>query len=252
MGSGEVLMLVHGFGESGDIWDLQREALSKDWRLLIPDLPGSGGSTLPEAGDFELEDHARCLLHILDREGIAACTMVGHSMGGYITLAFAESFPERLNAMGLFHSTALPDDEERKALRLRAIDFMERHGAGPFLREAIPNLYAQGFRERHPLEVDRHVEGSVLNLGARALVSYYKAMMRRPDRRNVLSGLGNPVLMVAGEEDKTIILKDALSQSALPNECHLHVWPGVAHMGMREAPDKTRKILSGFMDELHR
>ncbi len=251
MGSGAVLMLVHGFGETGDVWDLQFEALSKDFRLLVPDLPGSGSSNLPKDREFGLEDHARRLLHILEREGVASCTMVGHSMGGYVTLAFAEMFPERLAAMGLFHSTALPDDEERKSLRLRSIDFIEGYGPGPFLREAIPKLYAESYRMSHPREVDGHAENSALNFESRTLVSYYRAMMTRPDRRNVLGGLGKPVLMVMGEEDKTVILKDVLPQCALPEECHMHVWPGVAHMGMREVPQLTNLVLSEFMREVN-
>jgi pimeloyl-ACP methyl ester carboxylesterase len=251
MGSGDTLMLVHGFGEAGDVWDLQTDSLAGGFRVLVPDLPGSGDSPLPAVGDFGMEDHARCLLRILDAEGIGTCTLVGHSMGGYIALSFAEQFPERLNAMGLFHSTALADSEEKKAMRLRSIGFMERYGAEAFLREAIPNLYAESFRAAHPDVVAEHVERSRLNLGVRALVSYYRAMMERPDRTDVLKTLGKPVLMVMGEEDKTVNLQDILPQCALPEECHMHVWPGVAHMGMREVPEKALKALSDFMKDVN-
>jgi pimeloyl-ACP methyl ester carboxylesterase len=249
LGSGDTLMLVHGFGEAGDVWDLQTDALAGGFRVLVPDLPGSGASPLPAAGDFGMEDHARCLLRILDAEGIGTCTLVGHSMGGYIALSFAERFPDRLKAMGLFHSTALADSEEKKAMRLRSIGFMERYGAEAFLREAIPNLYAETFRVAHPDVVAKHVERSRLNLGVRALVSYYRAMMERPDRTDVLKTLGKPVLMVIGEEDKTVNLQDILPQCALPEECHMHIWPGVAHMGMREVPEKALNALSDFMKD---
>lgn len=247
LGRGETLMLVHGFGEAGDIWDMQTDSLSAECRLLIPDLTGSGSSPLPEDASPGLEDHARSLLRILDEEAVETCTMIGHSMGGYIALAFAEAFPERLKALGLFHSTATPDGEEKRTHRLRAIDFMERHGVDAFLREAIPNLYAESFRTAHPDVVAEHWEKSRLNLGVRALVSYYRAMMDRPDRRGVLKTLGKPVLMVMGEEDKAVLLHDVLTQCALPEECHMHVWPGVAHMGMREVPQKTTRVLSDFM-----
>jgi pimeloyl-ACP methyl ester carboxylesterase len=251
MGKGDVLMLVHGFGEAGDVWDLQVESLAEEFRLLIPDLAGSGSSPLPNEGEFTLEDHARCLLRILDELRVETCILVGHSMGGYIALAFAEMFPERLKAMGLFHSTALPDSDEKKNQRMRGIEFIERNGAGAFLREAIPNLYAESFRSSHAGQVREHVERSSLNLDARTLVSYYRAMMDRPDRTQVLKTLGKPVLMVMGEEDKTVLLQDVLPQCALPEECHMHVWAGVAHMGMREAPRKALETLADFTRDVN-
>ena len=252
LGKGPVLMLVHGFGEAGDIWDLQSDALASEYRVIVPDLAGSGSSPLPPGAHVSLDDHARCLLHILDAESVGECTMVGHSMGGYIALAFAEAYPERLSGLGLFHSTAAPDSDERKALRLRSIALMERSGASTFLREAVNNLYAESFRASNPSEVAAHVQRSVLNFEVRALVSYYRAIMERPDRRGVLSKLGKPVLMVMGEEDKAVVLQEVLPQCALPEVCHVHVWKGVAHMGMKEVPGKALAALTGFMKDINR
>src|SRR3979409_2265854 len=107
-------MLVHGFAEDHKIWELQVDYLKKDFLLIVPDLPGSGRSVFnPQLST--IDDYADVIKFILDEEGISACTIIGHSMGGYITLAFAKKYPDQLNAFGLFHSTTYADSEEKKA-----------------------------------------------------------------------------------------------------------------------------------------
>ena len=115
-GNGPVVMLVHGFGETAAIWDRIIQHLT-GFSWIIPDLPGSGRSGLIE--DMSMEGMAESLLDILDNENLSDCIMIGHSMGGYITLAFAEKYESRLRGIGLFHSTAYADSEEKKETRRR-------------------------------------------------------------------------------------------------------------------------------------
>src|SRR5687768_607053 len=130
-GSGQPVVLIHGFGEDGEVWNNQVVYLKDKVNLLVPDLPGSGRSEM--IGDMSIEGMAEVIKFILDSEvpaipgGIKA-TLIGHSMGGYITLAFAEHYPEFLTGFALFHSTAYNDDEEKKAVRLKGIGFIEKHG----------------------------------------------------------------------------------------------------------------------------
>ena len=113
IGQGAPVMLVHGFGEDGRIWEYITASLSNHYRLIIPDLPGSGKSECPDAPSLSMDDLATALKAILDTEGHDSCTMIGHSMGGYITLAFESLYPGLLNGLGLFHSTADPDSMEK-------------------------------------------------------------------------------------------------------------------------------------------
>src|SRR5689334_1694113 len=122
-GNGKPLMLIHGFAEDHRVWDHQLDAL-KEFQLIIPDLPGSGKSAL--LNDTSMESMAAVMLAIMDKESIKECCMIGHSMGGYITLAFAEKHAERLNSFCLYHSTAYPDSEEKKEVRLKAIEFIKK------------------------------------------------------------------------------------------------------------------------------
>lgn len=253
-GKGAVIVLLHGFGESGDIWDVQAGFLADHFRVIVPDLPGSGDSSMPDtdAGYLDLEEHAAAILHILDKEEIGKCTIIGHSMGGYIALAFAESYPERLQALGLFHSTAMADTEEKKAHRARSIAFMEKYGVRSFLREVIPNLYGEAYRRTQEDTVSRHVEQSASSFQVHVLSGYYKAMSQRPDRREILRNFTGPVFMAIGEDDKTIPLQESLSQCNLPRENHMHIWKNVAHMGMRESPAATNQALYSFMADVNR
>jgi len=248
LGDGPPVMLIHGFGEDRRIWKDLSMHLSTQWMVICPDLPGSGKSPLPENVDAyrQMGDFAAALLEILQAEGIASATMIGHSMGGYITLAFAEKYPERLNAMGLFHSTAMPDGPEKIQARERGIEFTRANGAGRFLSQAIPNLYGAVYTKRHADEITAHI-ALAQSFTDQAIIVYYQAMMRRPDRRSVLQTFAKPVLFIMGEEDKTVHLQETLSQSYLPKESHVHIWKEVAHMGMKENPEATNAVLSVFL-----
>ena len=129
-GQGRPLLFIHGFAEDNQVWKYQQEALQKNYRLIIPDLPGSGRSPLTQP--FSMELAADCIRQILKEEKIERTILFGHSMGGYITLAFAEKYPDCLTAFGLLHSTAYADSAEKKAGRQRGIDFIRTHGSYEF------------------------------------------------------------------------------------------------------------------------
>ena len=133
-----VLVLLHGFGEDSRIWD-QQQLLATECHLLTPDLPGTRGTAPPPAWTMDaLADFVKAQL---DREGIEKIVLVGHSMGGYVALAFAERWPERLLGLGLFHSTAFADTEQKKETRRKGIAFIKANGATAFLRTSLPGLY---------------------------------------------------------------------------------------------------------------
>ncbi|HEV2353945.1 MAG TPA: alpha/beta fold hydrolase, partial [Puia sp.] len=157
MGRGQPVILLHGFAEDATVWDNQAEALGKIARVIIPDLPGSGGS--PLAGrPVTMESMATGIRELLDDLRIGKTILIGHSMGGYISLAFAALYPERLHAFGLFHSTAYPDTEEKKSTRRKAIGFIRSNGAAPFIRQSTPNLFSPTTRERRPDLIESTIE----------------------------------------------------------------------------------------------
>ena len=111
IGSGTAVLLVHGFGEDGLLWDEMVAALSDKFQFIAPDLPGSGKSDAIE--DMTMEGLAEILEAIIQNENINKAVVIGHSMGGYISLAYAEKYIHRIQAFGLFHSTAFADSDEK-------------------------------------------------------------------------------------------------------------------------------------------
>jgi pimeloyl-ACP methyl ester carboxylesterase len=167
-------------------------------------------------------------------------------MGGYITLAFAEKYPELLRAFGLFHSTAFADSEEKKEIRRKGIGFIREHGALEFLKTATPNLYAPRSKEDHPEWIADHL-ATVHNFSAENLVHYYMAMIQRPDRTAMLTEAKVPVLFVMGQHDTAVPLADGLKQCYLPQLSYIHILENSGHMGMIEEREATNRILSQFV-----
>lgn len=245
-GNGKPVMLLHGFGETGDVWQHQVDFLKPDLRLIVPDLPGSGNSgTVP---DMSMEGLAEVVKEIFDKEDARNGTLVGHSMGGYITLAFVEKYPEKLNAFGLFHSSAYADSEEKKSTRRKGIEFVHQHGAYEFFKTSTPNLFSPVTKQQNPGLVEEFVRG-LHNFSSQAVVSYYEAMMKRPDRTHVLKTTHLPVLFVIGDYDNAVPVQDSLEQTHLPAKSYIHLLHRSGHMGMLEEVKKSNELLKKFVIE---
>jgi pimeloyl-ACP methyl ester carboxylesterase len=251
-GKGDVTMLVHGFGEQPGIWKNQLDILSfrshvageESGRLIIPHLPGSGESEMID--DMSMEGMADCLLAILDKENISQCILIGHSMGGYITMAFAEKYPDRLKAFGLFHSSAFADNDAKKETRRKGIAFIKEHGAYPFLETMIPNLYSSATKTHAPELLQEHKK-SAQNFSAETLIAYYEAMIARPDRTEVLKKTKLPVLFIMGREDQAVPMEDSLKQCHLPEISYVEILENSGHMGMVEEKEAVNKFLVDFI-----
>src|SRR5215203_965710 len=175
-GSGKPVVLLHGFGEDSSVWDFQKEGLQQQFQLLILDLPGTGQSELMD--DMSMEELAEAVHFLLQQEGIENCVLIGHSMGGYIALAFAEKYGAMLKGFGLFHSSAFADDAEKIATRKKGITFIQEHGAFNFLKTSVPNLYSPATKQAAPALIEQQVQAAH-SFSAEALVAYYEAMIKR-------------------------------------------------------------------------
>ena len=260
------VMLVHGFGEDGTVWwpkgaekavsILEDESLLAKCMFIIPDLPGSGRSEI--VPDMSIEGMAEVMRIIADDalsadsidDDKSSICVIGHSMGGYIALAMAEKYPGKLNGLGLFHSTAYADSEEKRQTRQKGIDFIGEHGAFEFLKTSTPNLFSAKTKDERSELIDEQL-ASLHNFSADALVLYSRAMMQRPDRRDVLSKATVPVLFIMGEHDSAVPVKDVLEQSHLPEIAYIHTLRLSGHMGMLEEQDKSNRILERYLKEVY-
>lgn len=245
-----MVVLLHGFAEDAGIWKNQVSFLKQQYRLVLPDLPGSGQSEYIENGSLEV--YADIVYQIILAEQKKAttgnpsnrCTIIGHSMGGYITLALVEKHPTLVNGFGLFHSSAYADTPEKMVTRKKAIEFIEKHGVTPFLQTTIPGLF---YKPEQNGWADILVEQGK-SFTAKALVQYYEAMILRPERTQVLKASTIPVLFVIGEHDRAVPLNMSLQQCYLPLQSHIHILNQTAHMGMLEEVTKSNTILLQFLN----
>ncbi|MCW3090399.1 MAG: alpha/beta hydrolase [Ferruginibacter sp.] len=250
IGEGKTVVLIHGFPLTGDIWKEQADILKAHFKLIIPDLPGCGNSE--PVPNITIEILAEIIKDIVDSEHPPATsqqkvTVIGHSLGGYIALAFAEKYPQYLDAFGLFHSTAFADSEEKKQGREKAIALIKEKGSDAFASANIPGLFTKTFAEQHPALVNELIEtGKMFN--ADTLIQYQEAMKVRPDRTAVLKNFLNPILFLIGEHDNGIPLQSSLQQSYLPAQSHVHILKNSAHMGMFEETELANQYLLRFLN----
>lgn len=247
-GEGKTVLLLHGFAEDSSIWDDFIPGLSAHYNLIVPDIPGSGKSTLLQETQVGLEEYADSVHFILAKENVEQCCMIGHSMGGYITLAFAEKYPGMLEGIGLFHSSAYADDEQKKETRKKAIEFIKEKGSNAFLKTSIPGLFADA--EKSKSAIDGLIEKGK-QFSPEALTQYYEAMITRPDRTAILKSVLSPVLFIMGELDKAVPFEHSLQQSFLPEESHIHILRNSAHMGMLEEKEKSFNSLAHFLHSVY-
>lgn len=287
VGEGPVVVLIHGVPFNGKLWMpllfpskaenntqaplSDRSSLPGNFKFIIPDLPGSGASEMID--DMSMEGMAEVIKHIIDVESanippvadnssthsvsdfearammVPMAILIGHSMGGYISLAFAEKYPEYLSGLGLFHSTAYPDSEERKTIRKKAIEAIKDKGAYEFLKTMMPNLFSPASRDKIAHSIEQFIE-QTNNFSSETLVSYYEAMMQRPDRTSVLKNLKIPMLLIAGKYDNAAPLNDLLKQCHLPEISYFHILSESGHMGMIEEVGKSNDILNDYLINL--
>ena len=247
-GKGKPVLLLHGFTEDRRIWDPVLSGIEDKYHWILPDLPGSGQSVF-NSGLTGLNDFSEIIPAIMEQEKIPQLVLIGHSMGGYISLAFAQNHPQKIMALGLFHSSAYADSDEKKESRDKNIRFIQKNGVVPFIGQAIPGLFSENFKSRHPEEIGRLVS-RYANFTPDSLVQYLEAMKQRPATKGVLTSITKPVLFIMGEEDKAVPLKDALEQCHLPQIAYIHILTHSAHMGMLEETSLCNTILDRFLEQI--
>ncbi len=243
-GQGAAVILLHGFPENNQIWDHQTEWLSQYYRVIVPDLPGSGRT--PITDPLTIESMAQFVIAILQQERITTAHIIGHSMGGYVALAIAELEPSLVKGLGLFHSTALADTEAKKEARRKSIKIMKEYGSEAFVRQSLPAMFSPDTRSAHPELVEAYIA-----MGAKCqqetLIGYYEAMIARPDRTAVLKEDKFPVLFVMGKDDTAIPIETIWSQAVLPGASSIHVFEHTGHLGMWEKVEESNRVLQEFI-----
>ena len=240
------LVFLHGFCESKEIWTDFISKLPETFHCVALDLPGFGENR-ETLEDHSIEGMAEAVHAELKRLHIKKCILVGHSLGGYVSLAFAEKYPKMLQGLCLFHSSALPDTEEKKENRNKTIEFVQKHGVDVFMDSFVAPLFAADNREKckNAIELLKKIGKATPE---ESIVKTLQAMRDRKERLQVLKEAAYPVLIIAGKEDGAVPLEATLQQCHLPINSTTVFLGGTGHMGMFEKPYETRKSVEKFAE----
>jgi pimeloyl-ACP methyl ester carboxylesterase len=238
-GIGKPLMLVHGYPLDHSIWNEVIPLLENEFDILVPDLRGFGSSDIFES-QYKITDMAADLAGLLDHLGIEKTALAGHSMGGYVALAFAKAYPERLSGLGLVASQALADTPETKTGRYNAAEEIMKTGMEPIVKTFPPKLTS-----------DKRVQAFAQELIGKqhpaGLAGALKAMAEREDSTSILSGFQFPVILIHGEADQLIPVQRAQEIKAAIPQSTLIKLSGIGHMPMLENPQATATALKNLL-----
>lgn len=243
-GKGNPIVLLHGYLESSLIWDDFAANLKRSNRVIRLDLPGHGLSG--EHGDIHtMEFMADAVRHVLSLTNVSKCTLVGHSMGGYVTLAFAKKYPELLSSFVLFHSTPNPDSEEKKALRDKEIELLKEDKLELIARTTAPNAFAKDNRKRYADSIDECEEMYTLN-EKEGIIANLQGMKVREDMNEFVASTDIPHMFVFGMKDYYISLEVAEGLAAKFPKAEVLFLENSGHMGFIEESKKSLEAIATF------
>lgn len=245
-GKGTPIVFLHGFCEDSRMWDDFLTTFSTQ-KIVRIDLPGFGQSeTQAEPSIAKMADAVKA---VFDHLKIETCVLIGHSMGGYVSLEFAKKHGEQLLGLGMFHSHPYEDSTEKKVGRAKSIDFIQRNGHIHYIKQVIPSLFAFDFSKGYQFEVNKMLYNAA-QYSPEGIISALEAMQNRVDNSAILEEIDCPVLFIVGKEDTAVPMEESLNQMALPKIADIHILPSIGHMGMFEAKRKTAKIIKNFLSNV--
>lgn len=241
-GKGTAVILLHGFLENQNMWNAFIPDLSKKHRVITIDLLGHG-QTECLGYVHSMEDQADMVHAVLHELKIRKAVFIGHSMGGYVALAFAEMYPENVKGIVLLNSTSRADSEERKLNRDRAIVAVKQNYTN-FVRMSIANLFNEDNREKLAEEIEK-VKIEALKTPLQGIVAALEGMKIRKDREVILHFAPFPIQLILGQKDSVLVFevnKDQIDGTKVK----LTAYPD-GHMSHIENKDELKSVLLDFL-----
>ena len=243
--SRKTIVLLHGYLESMEIWNGFAEKLSENYKIIIPDLPGHGKSDIL-IDSPSVEKMAEIVKQIVVKEEVEKCTMIGHSMGGYVLLAFLENYSSFLEAITIFHSSPYADNDEKKKNREREIAIIKEGKKAQVYNNHFPNIFAKENVEKYSAEIENYKQVAK-NMKDEGIIDALNAMKNRKDRSDLLKNTKIPVQYIIGKKDNFIPMS-ILETLELPDGAIIDILKNSGHLGFVEEKERSISIINSFVD----
>ena len=242
------VVLLHGYLESMYVWDDFTSLLTPSVRVITVDIPGHGISEVK--GEVHTMEMVADVLHeMLNSLGIEKVTMVGHSMGGYVSLAFCARYPEQLEGLVLLSSSPNPDTDLKKENRRREIALVRAGKKDALARVAPEAGFAEHNRRRLKSYIDDLVE-CVHITEDDGIVALLGGMIERVDQNEMLRKCGVPQLFIMGKHDAYIPVEAAEAIIANNPQAEVAWLENSGHMGFIEEPEACAEALLKFIEKI--
>ncbi|MCK4922522.1 MAG: alpha/beta hydrolase [Bacteroidales bacterium] len=243
----EAVVLLHGYLESLDIWDGFAEKLSERYFVVCLDIPGHGESDV-FSKVHRMDELAEAVHAVTDSIGLKKMHIVGHSMGGYVAMAFREAFQSSVNSCVLFHSTCLPDTKEKRENRSREIQLVKNGKKELIVNTNIPRAFADENLDIYSGEVER-AKKIALKTTEKGICAILNGMKERPDRCELLLDDKIPLLIIAGKKDNYIPFEVIQNIQKKAANLEVSALEKSGHMGFIEEQKKSIIILGEFFEK---
>lgn len=246
-GNGKTVVLLHGYMESLHIWEELSDFLKNEFRVICIDLPGHGNSD--NCGEVNsMECMAETVNTVLENQNIEKCFIVGHSMGGYVTLSFVEKYPEKVESFCLFHSSPFADDESKKAVREQTVDLIKGGKKIPIAKAHVEKTFAQENTSKFVQEIG-FLKVIAVNTKDEGIIASLEGMKNRKDHFQTIKNFKNNFLWILGKKDEFISLEN-IKKLSLPDKCELVVLENSGHQGLFEEKEKSFDILYNYLKKI--
>jgi len=247
-GNGFPVVLLHGYLESSEIWDSFSEKLSADFRVITIDLPGHGLSDV-FGPVHTMEFMATAVKDLLDNIKISKAFICGHSLGGYVALAFLEMFPERLSGYSLFHSHPFADPPEAIEKRQREIAIVMAGKKDLMYPDNVTRMFASSNIEKYQDALQRSKD-IASRIPGDGIIAVLKGMIDRPSRLSFMEEGRVPCLWILGSMDNYIPCEATQSRVKLPANAKVVVLKDSGHIGFIEEENLSIEIIIEFLKTL--
>ncbi len=245
-GKGSVIVLLHGFLENVSMWKEIVPVLSKKNRVISIDLLGHG-KTENLGYVHSMEEQAEMVKALLNSLKLRKFIFIGHSMGGYIALAFADLFPNSVKGLCLLNSTAYADSDEKKTNRDRAINVVKQNHK-LFVQVSIPQLFSEENRTYLQSEIEE-VTKEALKTSKQGIIASLEGMKIRKDRTSILKNTAFKTFLILGERDAVLDFETHRKQ--VENTSTKIVKLSQGHMSHIENKQKLILGLKNFINLVH-